>query len=29
MMNEDGTNLERLTFEDGYDGGPFFSFIYF
>jgi Tol biopolymer transport system component len=26
MMNEDGTNLERLTFEDGYDGGPFFSF---
>ncbi len=25
-MDADGSNLERLTFEDGYDGGPFFSF---
>ena len=25
-MDVDGSNLERLTFEDGYDGGPFFSF---
>lgn len=25
LMNADGTNVERLTTERGYDGGPFFS----
>lgn len=25
IMDSDGTNVRRLTFSDGYDGGPFFS----
>lgn len=25
IMNEDGSNVKQLTFDDGYDGGPFFS----
>lgn len=26
LMDENGKNIERITKEDGYDGGPFFSF---
>ncbi|MBI4245334.1 MAG: M28 family peptidase [Planctomycetes bacterium] len=25
IMSSDGTNVRQLTYEDGYDGGPFFS----